>query len=93
MVASQGSAVFYGTLALQQSNALAQVWIQSYRNEIFDRIYGGSIQLEGNNVPVTFIENSKFINNFGDTGAAISFNKGGGLFISETEFTIYYQDE
>ena len=64
MVATQGSAVFYGLLELPASNALAQVWIQSYINEIFDGIFGGSIQLSSNNVAITIIEGSKFVNNF-----------------------------
>ena len=93
MVATRGSAVFYGTLELQQSNALAQVWIQSYRNERFEVIFGGSIQLEGNNVPMTFIDNSKFVDNYGNQGAAINFNKGGGLYISDSQFFYTLQNE
>ena len=87
MVATGGSAVFYGTLDLQQSNSLAQVWIQSYRRETFENIYGCAIELEGNNVPITFVDDSKFINNFGRNGAAISLIKGGGLYISNSEFS------
>ena len=58
MVSTIGAAVFYGNVDLQASNKLAQVWIQSYRNEVFNRIFGGSIQLTGNNVPITIIDNS-----------------------------------
>ena len=93
MVSTIGSAVFYGTLNLQKSNSLAQVWIQSYRRETFENIFGCSIELEGNNVPMTFIDDSKFINNYGENGAAISLNKGGGIYISNSEFSQVYQDE
>ena len=65
MVSTLGAAVFYGNVDLQASNKLAQVWIQSYRNEVFNRIFGGSIYITGNNVPITIIDNSQFINNFG----------------------------
>ena len=88
-----GAAVFYGSFTLQPSNKLAQVWIMTYRNEVFDRIFGGAIQLDSNNVPMTIIDNSKFINCFGKDGAAISFNKGGALFIAESEFVFEYEDE
>lgn len=89
----RGSAVFYGDVDLQPSNSLAQVWIQSYNHETFERIFGGSIQLTGNNVPITFIDNSKFINNFGDDGAAINFIEGGGLYIENSQFYFEYFDE
>jgi len=62
------------------------VWTQAYRNETFVRIWGGSIYLTGNNVPATIIKNCKFTNNFGNLGAAISFDKGGALYVSESEF-------
>ena len=93
MVSTIGSAVFYGNVDLQASNKLAQVWIQSYRNEVFNRIFGGSIQLTGNNVPITIIDNSQFINNFGTQGASISFNKGGGLYITDTQFYLEYKND
>lgn len=66
MVGSTGAAVFYGDVNLPQSNELAQVWIQVYEKENFEKIYGGSIQLQGNNVPLTIIGNTNFTNNFGD---------------------------
>lgn len=69
------------------------MWIQSYRDETFDRIWGGSIRLTGNNVPATIIKNSTFINNFGSTGAAISFNRGGALYIRDSEFRLDYSDD
>lgn len=93
MVATEGSAVFFGSLDLQASNALAQVWVQSYRNETFDKIFGGTIELSGQNVPVTIIENSKFINTLGLQGAAINLVKGGGLYVQDTEFTFVIEDD
>ena len=93
MVSTIGAAVFYGNVDLQASNKLAQVWIQSYRNEVFNRIFGGSIQLTGNNVPITIIDNSQFINNFGKYGASVSFNKGGGLYITDTQFYLEYKND
>ena len=58
LVSRIGAAVFYGDVNLKASNSLAQVWIQTYQNEVFDRIWGGAIYLTGNNVPITFIFNS-----------------------------------
>lgn len=49
--------------------------------------------MTGNNVPITFIDNSKFINNFGDDGAAINFIEGGGLYIENSQFYFEYFDE
>ena len=42
---------------------------------------------------MTFVDDSKFINNFGSYGAAISLLKGGGIYISNSEFSQVYQDE
>ena len=42
---------------------------------------------------MTIIDNCKFINNYGSQGAAIYFNKGGGLYISDSEFTLVYQND
>ena len=42
---------------------------------------------------MTFIDDSKFMNNFGEYGAAINFNKGGGLYISDSEFSLVHQDD
>ena len=44
-------------------------------------------------MPITIINDSKFINNFGDNGAAINFIKGGGLYIENSQFYFeYYND-
>ena len=49
--------------------------------------------MTGNNVPITIINDSKFINNFGDNGAAINFIRGGGLYIENSQFYFeYYND-
>ena len=42
---------------------------------------------------MTFVDDSKFINNFGSYGAAISLLKGGGIYISNSEFSQVYHDE
>ena len=60
-----GAAVFHGRVNLPPSNEQAQVWIQSYTYEHFEKIFGGVIDLQGNNVPITIVGNSKFINCFG----------------------------
>ena len=49
--------------------------------------------MTGNNVPVTIINDSRFINNFGDFGAAINFLKGGALFIENSKFYFEYFNE
>jgi len=84
MVSSLGAAIFYGNVPLPPSNAQAQVWVLAFVDEQFDKIFGGGIQLSGNNVPITFIKDSVFINNFGDTGAAINLIRGGGIYITNT---------
>ena len=86
MVSSEGASVFFGVVPLPPSNEQAQVWIMAYVDERFEKIYGGAIQLSGNNVPITFISNSLFINNFGKTGAALNLNRGGGIYVSATQF-------
>ena len=58
----------------------------SFLRERFEKIFGGSIQLSGNNVPITFIGDCDFINNFGATGAALNFNRGGGLYLRDSNF-------
>ena len=60
----------------------------AFVEERFEKIYGGAIQLSGNNVPISFISNSLFINNFGATGAAINLQRGGGLYIESTKFLL-----
>ena len=59
----------------------------SYRHETFNRIFGGSIYLTANDVPVTIIEDSTFINNLGFDGGSINFKEGGGLFTDDCLFT------
>lgn len=60
----------------------------AFVDERFEKIFGGAIQLSGNNVPISLIANCVFINNFGATGAAINFNAGGGLYIESTKFML-----
>ena len=76
--------MFYGNVPLPPSNKQAQVWIMSYIEESFEKIFGGSIQLSGNNVPISFIKDCKFVNNFGLDGAALNFNRGGGLYLTDS---------
>ena len=49
--------------------------------------------MKGNNVPITIISNSNFINNFGTQGAAINFSKGGGLYITDSSFYLEYKND
>ena len=42
--------------------------------------------MTGNNIPVTIVEDSTFKNNFGDFGASIHLNIGGGLYCKRTKF-------
>ena len=72
------------------SNRYSQVWLQTYKNETITNTFGGAIYVSGNNVPITVIENTKFSNNFGDSGASLAFFRGGGLFCNATTF---YLDE
>ena len=46
----------------------------------------------GNNVPLTFIYECKFVNNFGDFGAAISLFEGGGLYIANSQFYLEHSE-
>ena len=88
MVSKTGASVFYGNVPLPPSNEQSQVWVMAFVKERFERIFGGAIELTGNNVPISFISKSKFINNFGASGAAINFNRGGGIHISDTLFNL-----
>ena len=40
------------------------------------------------NVPITIIEDSAFVNNFGDNGASIHFEAGGGLYCKRVHFSM-----
>lgn len=88
MVSKTGASVFYGNVPLPPSNEQSQVWIMAFVEERFEKIFGGAIELTGNNVPISFISKSTFINNFGASGAAINFNRGGGIHISDTLFNL-----
>ena len=88
MVGSKGAAVFYGDVNLPPNNEQAQIWLQVYLRENFIKIFGGAIQLSGNNVPISLISNSKFVNNFGQSGAAVSLNRGGGLYVVDSQFLL-----
>jgi len=63
----------------------------SYRDELFDRIFGGAIYLQGSNVPFTIFDNALFRNNFGLRGAAMKFNKGGAIYIKDSQFVFEQQ--
>ena len=93
MISKSGAAVFYGNVDLKPNTESEQIWKQSYHRETFKNIYGGSIQVSGNNLPVTVIEESVFINNFSENGASISLDQGGSLFIEETTFMLDFMDD
>ena len=42
--------------------------------------------MAGQNVPITIIENSEFINCFGSKGGAINILQGGGIYMSDSKF-------
>ena len=44
--------------------------------------------MKSSNIAVTMIENTEFVNNYGDKGASISFEKGGGLFCINCVFRL-----
>ena len=86
MVAYNFGSVFSGILDLSANTRFSDVWIQLYEKETFEYNYGTAIQIEGNNVPVTIVFNSTFLNSFGDTGAAINLNQGGALYCKYCHF-------
>ena len=89
MVSKNPGAIFDGSgLSLPASNEYAQLWIQTYADEVIQNTFGGAIYVAGNNIPITIIENTQFINNFGDHGAAIEFVRGGGLYCIECKFLL-----
>ena len=89
MVASGGGAVFDSSdLALPDSNQFRDVWLQVYIKEWIEYTFGGAISVKSTNVPVTMIEDTDFVNNFGDNGASISFDQGGGLYCIECRFRL-----
>ena len=89
MVSKLPGAVFDGSsLSMPPSNQYSQVWLQTYIDENISNTFGGAIYVAGDNVPITVIENTNFYNNFGDSGASISFFRGGGLFCKSCKFEL-----
>ena len=89
MVSKKPGAIFDGSgLNLPASNEYAQLWIQTYADEVIQNTFGGAIYVSGNNIPITIIENTQFINNFGDDGASLSFFRGGGLYCKRCTFNL-----
>ena len=86
MVASNIGSVFSGILDLSANTRFSDVWMQLYEKETFEYNYGTAIQIAGNNVPVTIVLNSTFLNNFGDSGAAINLYQGGALYCKHCHF-------
>ena len=66
MVASGGGAVFDSKYLKLKSVVFDDVWLQVYIDEYIEYTFGGAISVESANVAVTMIENTNFINNFGD---------------------------
>jgi hypothetical protein len=85
-LAEQGAGI-YANLELPPSNAYQQVFIISLRDEKFRNTFGGSIVIYGANVPITLIENSEFMTNYGSQGGSINLYRGGGLYIKNSVFT------
>ena len=87
MVALSGGAVFdSASLDLPESNQFRDVWLQVYIKENIELTFGGAISVISTNVPITIIDQSAFINNYGDSGASISLDQGGGLYCSQCSF-------
>ena len=84
LVASQRGAVFDSSyLTLLANDKFRDVWLQVYTEERFESIFGGAISVVSTNVPITLVKSSVFIDNYGNDGASISLNYGGGLFCIE----------
>ena len=67
MVSKHPGAVFDGSeLALYVNNEFSSIWIQTYRNERFYNTFGGAIYVTSSNQAITIIEDTEFVNNFGD---------------------------
>ena len=89
LVSKNAGAIFDGSrLNLQANNGLNHIWILNIVDEVIQNTFGGAFYISGNNAPITLIENTKFVNNFGDNGASLSFNKGGGLFCKNCVFNL-----
>ena len=80
MVAADEGSVFYGQLTVNSNNKFSDVWIQLYEQESFEHTFGSALAMRGNNVPVTIVLNSTFVNCFSEEGAAILIAEGGALF-------------
>jgi hypothetical protein len=81
MVAIDGrGSVFKGFLSVTANTRFSDVWLQIYEDETFEFNYGSVIDMRGNNVPVTIVLNSTFLNSFSDRGAAITIDEGGALY-------------
>ena len=87
MVAVDGEgSVFKGYLSVTANTRFSDVWLQLYEDETFEFNYGSVIFMRGNNVPVTIVLNSKFLNSFSDSGAAIGIDSGGALYCKLCRF-------
>ena len=87
MIASERGAVFASqSLDLAASNIYRDVWLQVYIKEWIQYTFGGAISVASTNVPVTIIEDTDFVGNVGDNGAAIEFLFGGGLYCTKCRF-------
>ena len=87
MVAADGiGSVFKGYLSVTANTRFSDVWLQIYEDETFEFNYGSVIHMKGNNVPVTIVLNSRFLNSFSDFGAAITIDEGGALYCKECRF-------
>ena len=54
MVSKNPGAIFDGSgLSLPASNEYAQLWIQTYADEVIQNTFGGAIYVAGNNIPIT----------------------------------------
>ena len=89
MVSKNPGAVFDGSeLNLSASNEYAAVWVQTYTDEVIKNTFGGAIYVTGDNGAITIIENTQFINNFGDNGASLLLSRGGGLYCKRCTFNL-----
>ena len=87
MVAIDGrGSVFKGYLSVAANTRFSDVWLQIYEDETFEFNYGSVIHMRGNNVPVTVVLNSTFLNSFSDVGAAIGLEEGGALYAKYCQF-------
>jgi len=90
MVSSLGGAIFDSTyLTLPPNTKYSSTWLHMFQDEEFKNVFGGGLAVHDTaNSPITILKSVTFRNCFGDDGAAVKTQQGGGLFCKDCSFEL-----